>query len=84
MPVSLIHPAVLKLAEYDRTHNTAFTETLHMYLKKERSQSKTAAALNLHRNTLTYRLQRIRELLPADLEDDDTRLHLLLSFRFLQ
>ena len=83
MPVSLIHPAILKLAEYDRQHNTAFTETLHMYLKKERSQSKTAAALNLHRNTLTYRLQRIRELLDADLEDDDVRLHLLLSFRFL-
>lgn len=83
MPVSLIHPAILKLAEYDRQHNTAFTETLHMYLKKERSQSKTAAALNLHRNTLTYRLQRIRELLDADLEDDDIRLHLLLSFRFL-
>lgn len=83
MPVNLIHPAILKLVEYDRQHNTAFTETLHMYLKKERSQSKTAAALNLHRNTLTYRLQRIRELLDADLEDDDVRLHLLLSFRFL-
>ena len=83
MPVGLIHPAVLKLAEYDRQHNTSFTETLNMYLKKERSQSKTAAALNLHRNTLTYRLQRIRELLDADLEDDDVRLHLLLSFRFL-
>ncbi len=82
-PVNLIHPAILKLAEYDRQHNTAFTETLHMYIKKERSQSKTAAALNLHRNTLTYRLQRIRELLNADLEDDDVRLHLLLSFRFL-
>lgn len=83
MPVDLIHPAIRLLAEYDRQHNTAFTETLHMYLKKERSQSKTAAALNLHRNTLTYRLARIRELLPIDLEDDDVRLHMLLSFRFL-
>ena len=83
MSVNLIHPAVLRLVEYDRAHNTVFAETLHIYLEKERSQSRTAEALSLHRNTLTYRLQRIRELLPADLEDDDTRLHLLLSFRFL-
>jgi len=81
---NLIHPAVSELMEYDRRHGSHFTQTLHIYLKKERSQSETAAALNLHRNSLTYRLQRIRELLDADLDDDDTRFHMLLSFRFLE
>lgn len=83
MPLNLIHPAAATLLAYDNAHHTAFTETLYVYLKKERSQSKTAAALNLHRNTLTYRLQRIRELLSVDLDDDDLRLHLMLSLRFL-
>ena len=81
MIVGLIHPEVQKLIDYDKKHHTDFSETLRVYLEHERSQSKTAAALNLHRNTLTYRLQRIRELLNADLEDPDVRLHLQLSFR---
>ncbi len=81
MIVGLIHPEVQKLIDYDKKHHTEFSETLRVYLEHERSQSKTAAALNLHRNTLTYRLQRIRELLSVDLEDPDVRLHLQLSFR---
>ena len=83
MTVNLIHPSVRKLLDYDRIHHTEFTRTLQVYLTKERSQSRTAEALHLHRNTLTYRLQRIRELLDCDPDDDDVRLHLLLSFRFL-
>ena len=83
MSVNLIHPDVQKLLDYDREHSTEFARTLMVYLTKERSQSRTAEALHLHRNTLTYRLQRIRELISCDMEDDDTRLHLLLSFRLL-
>ena len=83
MTVGLVHPAVSGLLAYDREHHTEFARTLQVYLAKERSQSRTADALHLHRNTLTYRLQRIRELLDCDPDDDDVRLHLLLSFRFL-
>ncbi len=82
MTVNLVHPEVSRLIAYDEAHHTEFARTLEVWLTKERSQAKTAQALHLHRNTLTYRLQRIRELLTCDLEDDDTRLHLLLSFRF--
>lgn len=78
-----IHPDVRMLLDYDRKHHTEFAHTLDIYLREERSQSRTALKLNLHRNTLTYRLQRIRELLTCDINDEDTRLHLLLSFRFI-
>ena len=80
---NLIHPSVKSLIEYDKRHHTAFAETLRVYLIKERSQSKTAAALNLHRNSLTYRLKRIDELLGTDLNDDNIRFHIMLSFMFL-
>ncbi len=78
-----VHPDVRMLIDYDSKHNTEFAPTLEAYLKKERSQSRTAAALSLHRNTLTYRLSRIRDLISCDLDDDDTRLHLILSFKFI-
>ena len=83
MKTDPVHPDVRTLTDYDRKHHTEFAHTLDIYLREERSQSRTAAKLNLHRNTLTYRLQRIRELLTCDLNDENVRLHLLLSFRFL-
>lgn len=81
MPEGSIHPDVEGLIEYDRSHNTEFAHTFQVYLENERSQSRTAAVLNLHRNTLTYRLSRIRELIRADLDDPDERLHMIISFR---
>lgn len=58
--------------------------TLYMYVKHERSQSHTAAALNLHRNTLTYRLGRLRELISCDLDIPEVRLHILVSYELLK
>lgn len=78
-----VHADVRMLMEYDSLHHTDFARTLEVYLREERSQSRTAKTLNLHRNTLTYRLARLRQLLTCNLEDPDTRLHLLLSFRFV-
>lgn len=80
----LCHPALRKLLDYDKKHQTDFAHTLRIYLTMERSNVETAKALNLHRNSLSYRLNKLQELLEADLNDADTRLHLMLSFQFLQ
>lgn len=80
----LCHPALRKLLDYDKKHQTDFAHTLKVYLTMERSNVETAKALNLHRNSLSYRLNKLQELLDADLNDADTRLHLLLSFQFLE
>ncbi len=79
----LCHPALKKLIEYDQIHKTDFVKTLQAYLVNERSNIETAKTLNLHRNSLSYRLGKLQELLDADLNDADTRLHLLVSFQFL-
>ena len=84
MKTDPVRPDVRMLLQYDAKHHTEFARTLDVYLREERSQSRTAARLNLHRNTLTYRLARIRQLLTCSLDDADTRLHLILSFRFLK
>ncbi|MCD8217944.1 MAG: helix-turn-helix domain-containing protein [Clostridiales bacterium] len=78
-----LHPALKILRGYDAVHHTDFYETLHIYLKKERNIAETARQMHLHRNTLLYRLKRLEELVPADLDDDRTRLHLLLSFEIV-
>src|SRR6266702_1646391 len=55
--------------------------TLAAYLDQQGSIVRTAEALHLHRNAVTYRLRRITELLEVDLDDPDQRLALQLACR---
>ena len=48
--------------------------------KKAKTAKKTAEEMFLHRNTLNYRLKKIREILDCDLEKLDTCLELKLAF----
>ncbi len=77
---NMLHPELQKLKTYDQTHHTEFYETLYVYLKNGKSIVDTTRELNLHRNTLLYRLKRLDELLEADLKDAMVRLHLWISF----
>lgn len=77
--VELRHPALAILTEYDAAHEGALKETLAVFLQKECSYADTAQALYIHRSTLLYRLQRIKDLTGVTLEDARERLHLRIS-----
>ena len=79
----LVSPDVGRLAEADRTGGLELSATLRAYLEHDRSLTQTAQALFIHKNTLLYRLGRIRELIRCDLDDPDERLLLRLSFRLM-
>jgi sugar diacid utilization regulator len=55
--------------------------TLHVYLDEQGSLTRTAAVLNLHRNTVSYRVTQIFALLDVDEENADDRLLLQLACR---
>ena len=74
-----LHPAVKRLLEYDEKKNGNLTETLYQYLLWERNLMLTAQKMYLHRNTLSYRLNKIQELTQVDLEEAETRQYLLWS-----
>lgn len=48
-------------------------QTLEQYLSSNGSLSKTAEALHMHRNTVSYRLQQIKKLISRDLTDFEVR-----------
>ncbi len=77
----IIHPLLFELQDYDRSHRTDLYKTLYVYLKNERSPIATAKELNLHRNSLTYRLKQLEELMRYNLDDFNTRLHILISYK---
>ena len=50
------------LEEYEKNHQ-GYMELLKSYIEHDRSLEKTAEALFLHRNTVNYRIQKIKTIL---------------------
>lgn len=71
--------ALAPLIAYDARHSANLVATLHAFLDANGGPKEAAAALGVHRNTVLYRLDRIREVTGADLEDAETRLRLHLA-----
>jgi DNA-binding PucR family transcriptional regulator len=69
------------LLEYDATKDSQLVDTLAAYLECGGNYDATARLLSLHRSTLRYRLQRLREISGYDLNDSDTRFNLQLATR---
>ena len=69
------------LAEYDERKHTELIKTLTQYLQHGGGYEATSRALSVHRSTLKYRLQRIRDLTGFDLGDPETQFNLQLATR---
>ncbi len=69
------------LISHDEEHNAELVETLEAFFACHGNLSQTAASLHIHRNTLTYRLQRISSITRMDLNDADARFSLQLGLK---
>jgi purine catabolism regulator len=69
------------LIAYDRRTDSELVQTLEMYFVCNGNLSQAAQQLHLHRNSLLYRLERISEVLHADLDDAEIRLSLQVALR---
>lgn len=76
--------AIEKLQKYDAENNTNMLETLDKYLLYVNEPLKAASSLNIHRNTLLYRINKIKELSETDLSNGDQRLKIQLYLKFMK
>lgn len=67
------------LIDYDRQHNSNLVQTLEAYFQANCSPKEAASILQVHRNTVLYRLERIAEITGQNLDDSDVRLRLHLA-----
>jgi DNA-binding PucR family transcriptional regulator len=74
-----LHPGIQLLHEHDQKNNNELLRTLKTMLKNNLHHQKTATALNIHRSTLTYRIEQIKSILNIDWENNDTVIHLQLT-----
>lgn len=77
------HPAIWALWEYDQSHDSELVETLFAFIQHSCNTARTAAILSLHKNTLLYRLNRIKEITGNDLASGEDLFLFHLSIRAL-
>lgn len=79
-----VHPAIQVLQDYDSKHNSQLADTLYSYLANDKSVKRTCEDLHLHKNTVNYRINRIKEILKIDFSDTRELFHLSLSLNILR
>jgi hypothetical protein len=72
------------LLDYDARKPADLVLTLSRFLELGQAYDATSQALAIHRSTLKYRLQRIREISQRDLSDPDTQFNFQLATRAWQ
>jgi len=80
LDIALYYSALLApLRRYDEEYHGDVVKTLDAYLRHGGNSTQTADALYVHRNSIRYRLARVRALTNLDLDDADTRLALQIA-----
>lgn len=64
----------LSIAAHDEQHKKSFEETIYAYLSCGGNAIDAAKSLDVHVNTVRYRLSRVEPLFGIDLDDAETRL----------
>ncbi|WP_417143952.1 helix-turn-helix domain-containing protein [Raoultibacter massiliensis] len=76
-----VYPEVVALAKQDEDGRTNLVETLYVYLLCDRSLKECSERMNIHKNTLAYRMKKIRERYALEFDDPERRLALIMSCR---
>lgn len=66
-----LHESIQRIEEYDNLHQTDYLATLKCYLDNDGSIQKASAQLNVHRNTINYKIKAIKELFSLELNYKD-------------
>jgi len=77
-------PPVLALMQFDREHKSGYSQTLYYYIDSARKKAATADSLHVHRNTMNYRLSKIKEISGIDLTDPKVYQTCYFSLRILE
>jgi len=79
-----IHHSLIRLIEYDKENSTDYVRSFYTYLCNFKNIKDSATILNIHRNTMFYRIEKIESLLNVDLNDGEVLFQLYLSYKILE
>ena len=79
-----IHPSLFRLMETDASQGTEYFKTLYCFLLHMGHYGNTVKELFIHRNTLTYRLARIEQILDVDIHDERIFAYLRFCYEMIE
>lgn len=82
--MDFVHSSILNLLEYDRQYGTNYLYTFWVYTENACNTNATATKMFVHKNTLAYRLSKIKEILGSDLTSGKDLFAFQLSMRILR
>lgn len=80
---TLVHPDLIRLEKADVRENAQYCETLFYFLLCGGNYTDASKIMMLHRNTLIYRMNKIREIIHSNIDDINNRKLLFYSFLLL-
>lgn len=75
------HSIVEELRDYDDKKQSELGKTLYYYLDNNKSIAETSLKMHLHKNTINFRINKIKQLCKTDLNNYQEVLHILLSYK---
>ena len=82
--MDFVHSSILNLMEYDKQYGTNYLYTFWVYTENACNTNATATKMFVHKNTLAYRLGKIKEILGSDLTSGKDLFAFQLSMRILR
>jgi sugar diacid utilization regulator len=82
--VDFYHPEIVAIRDYDMAHNTNFLETLKLYLIHIDNPGAIAKQLFIHKNTVFYRISKLKEQFHLNLDDGDERFKIHLTIKLME
>lgn len=79
-PKMFCHPDIEILRQYDTENHTSLENTLYQYLINEENTMETARQLYIHRNSLLYRLDKIKSLTNINFKNPNDRIRLIFAY----
>lgn len=81
---SACHQSLLQLIQYDQENRSDYYKTLVAYLRNNCNLTESAKELQMHRNSMLYRINKIEAVLNSTLDDSTLREQLLFSIQCLE
>lgn len=78
--VDLYNEYLGKLEEYDLIHKTDYLNILKLYINNNSSIQAVSEKTFTHRNTINYRIKKIKEILNTDLNNPKDKFNYMLAF----
>ena len=77
------NPMIVMIHMYDGKNKTQFLKTIREYIKSGCSPIKTAKNMGVHRNTIDYRLSRMKEIFDLNIDDPEMMFSFWQSFQII-